>query len=117
MPNLPLKPCAQSGCPALTKTGRCPAHQRTVRPVRPIDKRGAYAYRVGGPGGKWKALRERILRNQPFCICGKRSVEVDHIQARRNGGTDHESNLRAMCHSCHSQKTARSDGAFGRKRW
>ena len=28
MPNRPLRPCAQPGCPATVVSGRCPKHQR-----------------------------------------------------------------------------------------
>jgi 5-methylcytosine-specific restriction endonuclease McrA len=31
---------------------------------------------------------------------------VHHIVPRRNGGGDEDSNLRALCHACHSRVTA-----------
>jgi 5-methylcytosine-specific restriction protein A len=38
--------------------------------------------------------------------CGKLATDVDHILARRDGGTDQWDNLRAFCHPHHSQRTA-----------
>jgi 5-methylcytosine-specific restriction endonuclease McrA len=35
---------------------------------------------------------------------------------RRRGGTDDWSNLRPLCHRCHSRKTVLNDGGFGRPR-
>jgi len=44
------------------------------------------------------------------------ATDVDHIVALAAGGTHADSNLRSLCHSCHSARTAR-DQAFGpRKR-
>jgi 5-methylcytosine-specific restriction protein A len=63
-----------------------------------------------------------ILARDPYCrigdVCdgGARSVDVDHIVPRRAGGSDDPSNLQGACHACHSRKTARADGGFGRAR-
>jgi 5-methylcytosine-specific restriction protein A len=120
VPSLPLRPCAQVGCKMLVNRGRCAQHQLPPRQekaiARPYDTRGTYAYRPNGPGVGWKAIRNKILKANPFCPCGARSTEVDHVIARSRGGTDDSSNLLAMCHSCHSRKTAKYDGAFRSKR-
>lgn len=42
------------------------------------------------------------------------ATDVDHIVPREQGGSDQWSNLQALCHSCHSKKTATEDGGFGR---
>lgn len=34
------------------------------------------------------------------------ATDVHHKVAKVDGGTDEESNLEALCHSCHSKKTA-----------
>lgn len=41
------------------------------------------------------------------------SFNLDHVSARRAGGSDDPANLQWTCHRCHSAKTARSDGGFG----
>jgi 5-methylcytosine-specific restriction endonuclease McrA len=66
---------------------------------------------------EWRELRRAVLRANPVCAvpgCGGRATHVDHIRSRRAGGAALDpSNLQALCHSCHSRKTARRDGGFG----
>jgi 5-methylcytosine-specific restriction endonuclease McrA len=53
--------------------------------------------------------RARYLRAHPSCAhpgCPKAATDVDHIIARRDGGTDQWDNLRPLCHPHHSQRTA-----------
>ncbi len=65
-------------------------------------------------------IRPRILGRDPLCVNPfdipghvALSTDVDHIVPRIRGGTDDESNLRGLCHVCHSRKTACEDGGFG----
>jgi len=83
---------------------------------RPPDRRPSARKR--GYGAAWERLRARVLAEEPVCrACGiARATDVDHILPRRRGGTDARDNLQALCHSCHSQKTSRSDGGWGRGR-
>lgn len=70
-----------------------------------------------GYGHSWRVLRAYKLTRNPLCEhdgCGEVATDVDHIQALSRGGTNHMSNLRALCHRHHSQKTVREDGGFGR---
>ena len=74
-----------------------------------------------GYDAQWRALRRRVLRERPLCQrCLERgllvpSQEVDHVQALRRGGTRLDrANLRALCKPCHSRKTVKEDGGFGR---
>ena len=115
MPTAPKKPCRYPGCPALIDGGLCPTHARLLQ--RRYDAaRGTTKER--GYGVEWQRLRRLILDRDPMCTwpgCEQRSTDVDHIVSRRRGGTDDPSNLRGLCHAHHSEKTARFDGAWGRR--
>jgi hypothetical protein len=55
----------------------------------------------------WAALRSAYLAEHPWCWCGKRATEVDHIIPVRMGGPRLSwFNLRSLCHTHHSQVTA-----------
>ncbi|MFV1944196.1 HNH endonuclease signature motif containing protein [Pseudomonas luteola] len=66
----------------------------------------------------WKRLRAQVLAEEPLCrwclALGKyvASTDVDHIRDSREDYSDDNSreNLTALCHECHSLKTARSMG-------
>ena len=67
-----------------------------------------------GYGAEWRRIREEHLQLEPDCrVCGRPDSHVDHIVARKQGGTDDHSNLQTLCASCHSRKTATHDGGFG----
>jgi len=60
-----------------------------------------------GYGGEWQRLRAAHLAIEPDCReCGKPATDVDHIVARRQGGSDDDYNLRSLCHACHSRRTS-----------
>ncbi|WP_218011156.1 HNH endonuclease signature motif containing protein [Herbidospora mongoliensis] len=61
-------------------------------------------------------MSERIRAQRPVCEACEAapSDEVDHIDGNKSNWA--ESNLQALCSSCHSRKTARHDGGFGNKR-
>jgi hypothetical protein len=46
--------------------------------------------------------------------CTRASTDLDHVDG--DPQNNDPSNHRAMCASCHSSKTARHDGSFGRPR-
>ena len=68
-----------------------------------------------GRGGRpWRRKRDRVLsRDGHLCQPCRRSrrlrlaTQVDHIIGLAEGGTDHESNLQAICDDCHERKTQR----------
>lgn len=103
-----LHPCHRPGCPALTAGRFCERHAAGADP-RPSAARRGY-------GGDWRALRLRILARDPICrLCGAApSAHADHIVPRSRGGRDVPENLQGTCARCHSRKTARHDGGFGR---
>ena len=73
-----------------------------------------------------QALRRKVLaRDHHVCQlaladCLVSATEVDHIVPVFEGGTDDVANLRAVCSSCHKQKTQeeaqRAAGRMSRKR-
>jgi 5-methylcytosine-specific restriction enzyme A len=115
MPNKAPTTCKRSGCPGLVRDGVCSAcgPLRAQRQADHDARRGTAADR--GYDRRWQRIRVRYLRQHPLCVaCGSRGIvtpatDVDHIVAKRRGGPDNESNLQALCHSCHSAKTARGE--------
>lgn len=82
------------------------------------------ARRVRAPSGggsrvDWRQLRAQCLARDPICqgtSCNRRSTHADHILPKADGGRDELANLAGLCHSCHSRKTARTDGGYGNPR-
>ena len=69
---------------------------------------------------EWKRLRQNYLIENPFCVeCRKYgkltwATVVDHIIPIRQGGPAlEESNLQALCASCHGSKSIREGSRFG----
>ena len=58
----------------------------------------------------WRRKSAAYLEAHPLCerpTCKRLARHVDHIVARRLGGTDEDANLQAVCPQHHGQKTAR----------
>ena len=120
-----LKPCAHGGCGQLVRLTRfCEAHAQVDAQRRQAAdrQRGSSAQR--GYGGAWRKARAGFLRSHPLCAeCARNNVvtaatDVDHIVP--HGGDqalfwDH-GNWQALCHPCHSRKTATEDGGYGHAR-
>lgn len=68
-------------------------------------------------GRAWRETRARILRRDPWCyVCAKsRSVEVDHVVPRAEGGSLDDGNFRGICVPCHRVKS-REEATRGRRR-
>jgi 5-methylcytosine-specific restriction endonuclease McrA len=79
---------------------------------------------------RWRELRLRVLRKQPFCArCDRNVSEIaDHIvpaayavmQAQQSGkffdpyaGYYFESNVQGLCRSCHTNKTQEDKAHIG----
>lgn len=92
-------------------------HARTYR-GREDRRSAARLYR----SCQWVALRRQQLGALPFCAeclrAGRYTLasEVDHVVPHRNDERlfFDPSNLQSLCKPCHSVKTAREDGGFGR---
>lgn len=95
-----LHPCAQPGCPELTRDSHCPAHQ-------PAPWHHDQTTTQRGYGHRWRKQRARTLRHEPQCrMCGAPATELDHIIPKHLGGTDDPQNCQPLCKKCHAHKTA-----------
>jgi 5-methylcytosine-specific restriction protein A len=96
-----------AGCPNLTDKGLCVKHRTIER--RAYDRRRANA-RQRGYDAAWEATARAFLAEHPDCeTCGAPATDVDHRDGKGPlgpAGHDHF-NLRALCHPCHSARTAR----------
>lgn len=89
-----------------------PKHAPTKAAVHQVHDQARGSAAARGYGRRWQKLRLLVLHEQPICEtpgCGCMATDVDHIIAKRKGGTDERDNLRALCHACHSRKTGRED--------
>lgn len=100
---------------------RLPKHNLGAKGINEpkADTRGSAASR--GYDARWRRIRARHLASHPLCVdCLKHgrteaAHHVDHIIPLRKGGTHAAGNLQSLCASCHSRKTAKEDGGFGRE--
>lgn len=120
MPYSPLSLCLEPGCVALVQSGRCTEHQREHRrAARPSAAARGY-------DDRWRKFRAEYLRAHPLCSSPScqalpfyirpEATDVDHLDgAGPLGPRGYDpANLQALCHSCHSRKTATENGGFGR---
>ena len=102
MPKKPKRPCSYPGCPKLTDGRFCEEHAKA-------EARKRY-------GSAWRVIRARYAAEHPFCeMClaeGRYTPteHIHHIKPLTQGGTHEESNLKALCHSCHSRVHATDIG-------
>lgn len=125
MPRLPNKPCATPGCPALVPPGtrRCQAHQRQQQ--RQYNQQQRPAGHAFYQSAEWRAFRKQALAtlgttcvqcgadgSQPYVV-----IELDHIKSIEEapGLALEISNVRPLCRRCHSSRTAREQGRWGKR--
>lgn len=96
--------------------GRCDKHRREAR--READTRKPGERRVYDTRAWRDGIRPAQLRKQPLCEDHLKqglailATEVDHADGDPTNNASE--NLRSLCKACHSSKTAKHDGAFGR---
>lgn len=99
--------CSTPGCP---KIRPCPIHD-VAKPAPRSERYKPYN------GTRWRKLSATYRKRHPICEeCHVLpSAHVDHKDGRGPDGPrgyDWD-NLKALCRSCHSRKTASHDGGFG----
>ncbi len=121
MPYKPKRPCSYPGCPKLTDGRYCPEHKKLME--KQYDKyqrskESSAFYR----SSDWKKMRANYLIEHPFCVeCNRhgkltKATVVDHIIPIRMGGPLlEESNLQALCASCHTRKSIKEGSRFGKR--
>lgn len=94
-----------------------PTRPPTHKPRRARLSDGRPSASARGYDAHWRRLRLVVLEARPMCEapgCNRPAEHVDH----RDGDVLNlsEANLVPLCHGCHSRKTIRHDGGFGRQK-
>lgn len=109
------RPCARSGCPNVVDRGYCDS----CRPRSPaaVKERLRGSSWSRGYDAAWIRFREWFIRRHPLCVdCLakdfiKATEEVHHVLKV----AEHlelrlvENNCMALCHDCHSSRTAKGE--------
>ena len=117
MPNSPLRPCnkcTREGKVGYVQPGHvaCAVHEKELHQRANAGRRRAYKRSSG-----WEARSREYRAIHTLCeLCGEPSQEVHHIVDRKHGGSDDDTNLQALCKSCHSRITAQERGQFRLRR-
>lgn len=117
MPYKPAKPCSYPGCSKLTYERYCPEHKKLMNAqcYTRFRDRGVSEFFHSS-----ERKRQNHLIEHPFCVeCWKKGKPtkasvVDHIIPIKQGGTLLEdSNLQALCASCHRAKSTCEGSRYG----
>ena len=110
--------CVLPGCPEVAGRGRyCLTHAKAHSKQQDAQRESANAR---GYDARWQRIRANYLQSHPICVDPYRrhvgrvvpATDVDHIVAKKDGGSNIVSNLQPLCHPCHSHKTVVMDGGF-----
>ena len=99
-------PCGYS----VPKGAKCPCQQRRAKDRQQTVDAARPSAAARGYDREWAAVRADHLAANPQCIeCGAPASHVDHIVSIRQAPHRRldRTNLRSMCHPCHSRRTAR----------
>jgi len=106
------RPCRAFMCPNTTTNanGYCDEHQALAR-----ERRGSARER--GYDWQWEKFRARYLREHPLCVdclakhCMTPATEVHHEKKLKDFPElkYDKRYLHALCHQCHSKRTARGE--------
>lgn len=108
MPKKAKRPCQYPGCPNLTDELYCEEHRSQATAQYNKYQHDPQSNRRYGRA--WKRIRDRYIKSHPLCEqCEKdgrltAAEEVHHILPLTCGGSNAQSNLMALCHSCHMKK-------------
>lgn len=114
--------CSYPGCKNTAVAGKsyCSCHLRSQAKQSDM-RRGTRTER--GYTNTWLRASKTFLTQHPLCIkCQEQNritpaTEVDHIIPHKGDKKLFwdQNNWQALCHECHSRKTATEDGGFGNK--
>lgn len=115
MPTAPLRPCNKPGCRELVPYGFCKAHRTQMEHERGNSHQRGYTR-------EWAKAAAAFRKAFPTCAeCERRGIVkaatcVDHIVPHKGDMNRFwsMSNWQSLCDQCHSAKTTREDGGFGR---
>jgi 5-methylcytosine-specific restriction protein A len=109
MSTRPNRVCSYPGCGNASDQSRCPEHRRPQTAGQPENRASSYARGYDRRWARWSAW---FLGRHPECHdCGAPSNETHHIVkvSERSDLKYVESNCMALCHVCHSRRTARGE--------
>jgi len=112
------KPCGHPGCGVLVRDGssRCPKHPKEV-----WAKSSTPTKRV--TGRRLQAMRARLFQESPLCVeCELQgrvtlATQRDHITPLAEGGLDDDSNVQALCQTCHEVKSKAESKRGVKRMW
>jgi 5-methylcytosine-specific restriction protein A len=117
MPSKPLRICAHPGCSELVRSTYCDKHSKAK--AKEYDNNRESSTKRGY-NSRWRKARLTYLSKNPICVrcedkgITKLATDVDHIIPHKGNQTLFwdTNNWQALCHECHSRKTATEDGGF-----
>lgn len=118
------RPCASPGCRDFAITGQrfCAKHISAYKAERQQTDRQRGTRTERGYSNAWLKASKTFLIVHPLCAECQRmgrvtpATEVDHIIPHKGNKKLFwdTKNWQPLCHTCHSRKTVKEDGGFGR---
>ncbi len=121
MPISPPRPCSRHPRVLLPHGMKCPE----CKEAKQVQDRQRGTASNRGYGARWQKARKQYLKAHPLCECEdckenkliKVATVVDHIIPHKGNMTLFwdRTNWQTMTKTCHDRKTAKYDGAWGKK--